>query len=131
MTTQTAAPVGGYEIPMYNREGVRISLDEWAMLFSEGRTPADPTAGYHRVAYDIVGPFTISTVWRGFDSREFLGGEPLIFETVIMSPHQGDQIRRQSTEAEARQDHAMCVTKARMAVTVADAFRELLSGDDD
>lgn len=131
MTTHTAAPLGGYEIPMYNRQGVRISLDEWAMLFSEGRSATDPTAGYHRVAYDMVGPFTISTVWRGFDSREFLGGAPLIFETVIMSPHQGDQILRQSTEAEAREDHEMCVSKARMAVRVAGVFRDMLTGEDD
>lgn len=126
----SASPAGGYDIPMFNRQGVRISLDEWAMLFSEGRSTSDPVAGYHRIGYDSVGPFTISTVWRGFDCREFLGGEPLIFETVIMSPHQGDQILRHSTEAEARATHEECITKARAALTVADALRRFIEEGD-
>lgn len=123
--TKTASPAGGYDIPMFNRQGVRISLDEWAMLFSEGRSTADPTAGYHRVGYDVLGPFTISTVWRGFDSREHLGGEPLIFETVVMSVN-GDQIIRHATEAEAEHAHAECVAAARAALTVAGALRRFI-----
>lgn len=117
--------MGGYDIPMYNRSGIRISLDEWAILFSQGRSTADPTAGYCRVGYDRIGPFTISTVWRGFDAREHLGGEPLIFETVVMSVN-GDQIIRHATEAEAEHAHAECVAAARAALTVAGALRRFI-----
>lgn len=127
----TRSTTGGYEVPMYNRQGVRISLDEWAMLFSEGRSASDPTAGYHRIGYDTVEPFTISTVWRGFDHREYLGGQPMIFETVIMAPHQDDQVIRYATEAEAQHAHAALVEKARMAASVAGALRRLLGGRDD
>lgn len=126
----TGTATGGYDIPMYNREGVRISLDEWAMLFSEGRSAADPTAGYHRVAYDMVGPFTISTVWRGLDAREYLGGEPLIFETAVMSPS-GDQILRHATEAEAQHVHAEVVAAARAALAVGGALRRLIKGSEE
>ena len=126
--TTIKAPSGGYDVPMYNRQGVRISLDEWAMLFSEGRSASDPTAGYHRIGYDTIGPFTISTVWRGLDHREFLGGEPLIFETCVMSPHQDDQIIRYATEAEARETHAAIIEKVRMVTFVSGALRRLFEG---
>lgn len=131
MTTTTGAPAGGYDIPMYNRQGVRISLDEWAMLMSEGRSAADPVAGYHRIGYDMVGPFTISTAWSGFDSRAYLGGEPLIFQSSIMSPHQGDQVIQYATEDEARRMHAELVDRARVAVTVAGALRQIINGEDE
>lgn len=129
MTTQIKAAAGGYDLPMYNRQGVRISLDEWAILFSEGRSAADPTAGYHRVGYDMVGPFAISTVWRGLDARDYLGGDgPLIFETCVMSPS-GDQILRHTTEAEAEHAHAGCVAAARSAATIAGAMLRLFEED--
>lgn len=131
MTTTDAAPVGGYGLPMYNRQGVRISLDEWAMLMGEGRSAADPTAGYHRIGYDMVGPFTISTAWTGLDSRAFLGGTPLIFESVLMSPHQPDQWFRHTTEDDAREAHANIVRKARMSLAVGETLRHMLFGEEE
>ena len=127
--TTTATPQGGYEIPMYNRSGVRISLDEWALLFSQGRTPADPTAGYYRVAYDMIGNVMISTVWRGFDSRvgHWLGGEPLIYETVINDgcTDHDEVVLRWSTEEQARASHGQMVERVKTVVSAASFLADL------
>jgi hypothetical protein len=135
--TTTATPQGGYEIPMYNRQGVRISLDEWALLMDKGRTPADPTAGYYRIAYDMINHVLVSTVWRGFDFRigHGLGGEPLIFETVVTDgcPDHDEVVLRWATEEQARTSHAQMVERVKTVVSATSFLSELarLMGEGD
>lgn len=126
--TITTGIRGGYDIPLFNRKGVRISVDEWAMLMDEGRTEADPTGGYHRIGYDVVGQFAISTVWLGLDHRHFLGGEPEIFETVVASVARPDQRIRYGTESEAQRAHASLVEHARMTTEIGEHVRRLIEG---
>jgi hypothetical protein len=63
-------------VDYFDREGNRITLDEWARL----RGP--DTDLYRRVALTEVGPYMVSTVWLGLDHEWRPGHPPLIFETM-------------------------------------------------
>lgn len=54
----------------------------------------------------------VSTVWLGLD-HSFLGGDPLIFETMVFESKGGDDVdmERYSTEEEALEGHKRMVEK--------------------
>lgn len=131
MITTTDRVSGGYDLPMYNRKGVRISLDEWALLMGEGRSTADPTAGYHRVGYDVIGHHIVSTAWTGFDARPHLGGEPLIFETAVLCEDGADDhFTKWATEDDARRAHDEIVRRLRVGHAIAEGLRQILGGEE-
>lgn len=59
----------------YDREGRPIDMLMYAVL------RGDPE--YFRVAEDLVGHFSVSTVWLGLDHNYMGQGPPLIFETMV------------------------------------------------
>lgn len=94
--------------------------DRWYVL--DGKTPK-PVGGLEdwarwmqtgdrHVAQDLVGDVRISTVFLGLD-HSHVGGDPLLFETMIFGgPHDGHQTRA-STWDEAEAQHAEAVAMAR------------------
>ena len=92
--------------PMYyDRLGVPISLREWTTLMEDRNDPP-----YKRIAETHVGRWRISTVWLGLNHRWLPGGPPDIFETMVFdadgTPGEDWEMRRYSTEDQARQGHA-------------------------
>lgn len=89
----------------YNREGVPISLDEFA-VFTEDLT-------YKRVRHDYIGDFMISTAWMGIDHSFGSEGPILIFETMIFAVDSytggiedfDHYQKRYTTEEEAKAGH--------------------------
>lgn len=80
--------------PMYfDQDGQPMDMMEWARQYEDtasrilGRTQ--------------VGAYRISTVWLGLN-HAFLGGPPLIFETMVFGPDSGhdiDMVRYHTKEA--------------------------------
>lgn len=62
----------------YDRDGQPISLRTWADLH------ADPE--YRVVEETWIGKIRISTVWLGIN-HDYLGGPPLIYETMVFDWH--------------------------------------------
>ncbi len=89
----------------YNKEGKKISMEEWARLFED-------------FEYKIISQITlsngkrVSTVWLGLD-HSFGDGTPLIFETMVFSK-KGDcsseeHCERYATLKEAEAGHERIV----------------------
>lgn len=76
-------------------------LLEWAKWFE--------TADRH-VADENVGKYRISTVFLGID-HNFLGGEPILFETMVFSDDEDGDEERYSTWEEAEKGHKKMVKK--------------------
>lgn len=89
---------------VYDRQGNKISYDEWARR-REGELVVDNTT---------VGEVTVSTVWLGLD-HSFVSGPPVIFETMLFGGAQDGECERYSTEAEAIAGHQRWVEKAQIA----------------
>jgi hypothetical protein len=91
----------------YDRNGKPLELMEWAKLMENTE--------YKIVAQNQLanGKF-VSTVWLGLDHDFTMKGPPLIFETMVF-PERGDfhelDVRRYSTETEAKQGHVRMVKK--------------------
>jgi hypothetical protein len=94
----------------YDRQGKEIDFETWGNFFQDK-------------SYQIVTQFEetrgdgtqikISTVWLGID-HNFLGGPPLIFETIIFGDCPFDQSQwRWTTEQEAIEGHKLIVTAYR------------------
>jgi hypothetical protein len=81
----------------YDRQGRPIELEEWLELGRDGE--------YKRLALDVVGGSTVSTVWLGLN-HGFTGGPPLIFETMIFNGPLDGECNRYTTELEAIEGHA-------------------------
>jgi hypothetical protein len=79
----------------YDMLGKEITLQEWALMFESGR----------RVAYDVVGDVTVSTVLLGVDHNFFGEGPPIIFETMIFGGKHDEYQERYATLEEARAGH--------------------------
>lgn len=78
-----------------------------------------------RVAFDVVGPFEISTLFLGVDYGWHDGGALKLFETaVFLVTGDGDErqiasLHRTATWAEAEAEHARAVASARFAAKAA------------
>lgn len=97
-----------YQLKYYDKEGKPLKLLEWAKL-NEDRS-------YKRIRSTKGETHWVSTVWLGLD-HAFMGGPPLIFETMVFPVHEGvtdggeaDMIRC-STEAQAIINHNDMVRK--------------------
>lgn len=92
----------------YDRNGSRITRDEWG----------DRDRKQQRVALTTVGKYQVSTVWLGLD-HSFDEGRPLIFETMVFNwrlrkdRYQELYCERYSTEAEAIAGHERVVQLVR------------------
>lgn len=83
----------------YNRQGEPVTLEEWVRELEKNR----------RVAWDDLGPLgTVSTVFLGLD-HAFMGGPPLIFETMIFGGPMNEFMDRYSTEEKALGGHRFAV----------------------
>lgn len=93
----------------YDRDGNPMTMGQWAERFEDN--------AYKRVAFDSVGDFEISTVWLGLD-HQYGDGEPLIFETMVFgsSPNEENEMRRYTSEDEARAGHAEIVQSLSQSV---------------
>jgi len=97
----------------YDRQGNPIPMLMWAALYEAG----------HRVALDVIGDVTISTVWLGLN-HNFSGiGPPLIFETLVFAVDRRplgdleDHMWRWSTEVQALAGHDQAVSMVREHLT--------------
>jgi hypothetical protein len=63
---------------------------------------------YARIGFTEIGEQKVSTVWLGLD-HQFLGGPPLIFETMIFGGPHDRECTRYCTEADAIAGHAATV----------------------
>ena len=88
----------------YDKEGKEITLEEWMALME--RTDSKKEDGYYRIGYDEKKGIRISTVWLGMNHNHYLGGPPLIFETMIFGGEHDQYQERYSTLEEAQEGHA-------------------------
>jgi len=107
----------GWEIPYFDRDGNRISIDRYVELLR------DPD--YRRLTSDDVltedgRTMWVSTVWLGLDHG--IGrGKPLIFETMVfVEGMAGDYCERYSSVREARAGHDHVVRQLHAGVAVED-----------
>lgn len=99
-------------LPYYNRQGKKITQDEWLRLRQE--------FSYIVVKKTPVGPYEVSTVWLGID-HGFYRGRMLIFETMIFVREPGpdgmrdslDYQARYTTEQEAEAGHGYAVERVK------------------
>ena len=103
----------------YDRDGNPIGLDQLDSIEK-------------RVAETMLDSCWVSTVWLGLD-HAFMGGPPLIFETMVFPAKDGEvtdycelNAKRYSTEAQAREGHDRMVEWARAHVV-----NGAVIGDDD
>lgn len=89
----------------YDPQGQPISFERWSELFNRPRIVAwsQPFAGVE-----------VSTVWLGLD-HAFLGGPPLIFETMVFGGPLDQEQMRYSTTDQARQGHEDMLLRVRAA----------------
>lgn len=80
----------------FNRDGTPITSEEADALLA--------TPGYKRVAVTNLGDVRVSTIWLALDHRWTDEGAPLIFETMAFGD-EGEEVRRYSTEEEAKAGH--------------------------
>lgn len=81
----------------YRRDGSPYPDDgllEWARDMERGNS----------VCLTMVGNVRVSTVWLGLD-HAWMGGPPLIFETMIFGGSLDGEQERYSSEADARDGH--------------------------
>lgn len=92
-----------FELELYNRQGERISRDEWLRLRSDNDNRI--------VARDYVGEILISTVWLGLD-HNWGDGPPHIFETMAFPSEDNLNemyMERYATEDDALEGHSIMV----------------------
>jgi len=85
---------------------VRCSAREWGewMKNKDAR----------RVAYDIVGPVRISTVFLGVGAG-YGGGAPVLWETLVFEGPLNGEMERYTSEESARAGHAVMVHRVTLA----------------
>lgn len=91
--TKAFAPLGSF----YDRDCRQIDTPEWATLLE--------IPGYKRVAYDLLGPQEISTVWLGINHAWTADSDPIIFETMIFGGEYDNWQWRYPTEEDALFHH--------------------------
>jgi hypothetical protein len=76
---------------------------KWALWFSN----ADAA---RRVAYEVLGEVTVSTVFLGLDQRFTTKGPPLVWETLILGgKHHGKITRCAGSREQAEAMHQNCL----------------------
>lgn len=97
-------------MPWYDRRGQPITLRE-AVLID------------HRVAFDKVGPYDVSTIWVGVSYSPV----PEIFETMVFEDGEELAQRRYTTEEDAVKGHAEMVEKfTNIEIEILTTYAELL-----
>lgn len=107
-------------VSYYDREGNRLTPDEWVRLFASASASAQTADDYRHVGRDTVRDphgreHYVSTVWLGLD-HGWGDAPPLIFETMVFCHHapgcEWDQEQyRYSTEQQASEGHARTVER--------------------
>jgi hypothetical protein len=87
---------------IYDRNGVRINLDEYEELISK--------PDYKMVDSNMIKGVWISTVWLGIN-HNYGEGAPVIFETLIFGGKHDGEMERYCTEAEALEGHQEAVQR--------------------
>lgn len=140
--TEWEAATGGglskYAPRYFDREGERLTMGEWTLLFGLGME-------YRQVAFDDLGQYHVSTIWLGLDHNMGLlhpeDGPPYaIFESMVFANdlsvhraseafmlgdhefpampeftyHEDFEMRRYATEAQALRGHAELVDEIRL-----------------
>jgi hypothetical protein len=95
----------------YDRQGQPIDMMTWAQMFEDKAVKV--------VAQTKVGDVLVSTAWLGLD-HNFLGGPPLIFETMVFGGLLDQEQERYSTEAQALAGHDQMVAKVKALVSDGD-----------
>jgi hypothetical protein len=96
---------------LIDRLPVAVDNMTWARAFeSRHRTEPDPW----RVARDEFQGCRVSTMFLGLD-HNFLGGEPVLFETMIFGGPLDGEMWRYATYAQAEAGHAEAVAQAKIA----------------
>lgn len=93
----------GVKLNYYNRRGIRVSFEQAAELLRPDHFEED-----RLVRQENVGRYHISTVLLVID-HNFLGGKPLIFETMVFEEGEEVWTDRYSTEEEAIKGHEAAV----------------------
>jgi len=92
---------------LMDRLPVAVDVMTWARWFADFDN--------RKIGYDEIDHCHVSTVFLGLD-HNFMGGEPILFETMIFgAPLDGEQWRY-ATYAQAERGHSEAVTAARIAM---------------
>jgi hypothetical protein len=94
--------MSSYELDIYNKAGLLISLDDFARLHKD--------MGYRAVGKTSTPNGDVSTVWLGM-SHGMVGGSPIIFETMIFGGLYDGEQERYCTEDEAKAGHLRWIGK--------------------
>ena len=106
------------------RTPVEADMMTWARAHGAAHDPARPKGphgdpipragdGWARVAKDVIGDSSVSTVFLGLDHG--FRGKPILFETLVMGGPCDQDGDRYSTWAEAEEGHARFLLKVRAA----------------
>jgi hypothetical protein len=96
----------------YGLEGEPMCSECWQALFSDTKA--------RRIAETTIGEVWISTVWLGLD-HAYLGGPPLIFETMVFSGAlDQEDTWRYSTREQALEGHQRVVELVRLELAATD-----------
>lgn len=93
----------------YDRKGEPISMDRWVELSVSEYKRIDST--------ELPGDVLVSTVWLGLN-HSWLGGPPLIFETMVFGGRLHGEMDRYATEAEAQAGHVVMVKRVEATLPV-------------
>jgi hypothetical protein len=120
---------GHYVLGADARTPVEADLRTWSRGYESkaggaltGTDPVpSPGDAWARVAKDVVGDATVSTVFLGLDHA--FRGKPILFETLVMGGPCDQDGERYSAWAEAEAGHARYVEKVTAAWREAEARR--------
>ena len=88
------------DLPYYNRDGKKISNEEWMKLFTD--------KSYKIITQQNIHGNKVSTVWLGTDHNFGAEDKILIFETMVFGDGMwNDYTRRWSTEKDALFGHSV------------------------
>ncbi len=93
----------------YDRDGKPLP-DDWHNKDKYGTKYKWGTQ--QRVARNVVGDITISTVWLGLDHDHYTG-VPIIFETMTFGEPWNNEMERYSTEEDAMRGHLRILDRLR------------------
>jgi hypothetical protein len=91
-----------FRMEFYDRKGEPISAVRWRRLFDD--------KSYQILRQEQVGEVLVSTVWLGID-HGFFSDWPMIFETMVFVPLNGDECYRYATEEDAFAGHERLVAE--------------------
>lgn len=92
---------------LFDKQGQRITFEEWSATYRAGRS----------LQVTTVGAFKVSTIWLGINHNFTRDGPPIIFETMIHDGKEWDQQWRYETLEQAEAGHASIVMQLRNGTT--------------